>query len=95
MHTWQAQEAKAKFSKLLDECQKEPQLVTRNGEAAAYMVSAAQFDQMLHNKKKQKKMSVGEFLRKSPLFRSGIKLDSRPRTTGSHRDISFEDTDRE
>ena len=84
MHTWQAQEAKAKFSRLLNECQKEPQLVTRHGEALAYIVSAEQFDKMTDKidggKKKRKEMTAGEFFRSSPLYASGIELDiSRPR----------------
>lgn len=94
MHTWQAQEAKAKFSQLLDECQKEPQLVTRHGEAAAYVVSAAQFDKIVQGKKKRKEMTAGEFFRKSSLFGSGITLDiSRPHTSESHRDVHFDDKD--
>ena len=59
MHTWQSQEAKAKFSKLLDECQREPQLVTRHGEDVAYVVSAAQFEKLLHKGKNNKKMTAG------------------------------------
>ena len=92
MHTWQAQEAKAKFSQLLDECQKEPQLVTRHGEAIAYVISPDQFEKIMHGEKKQKKITVGETSRQSPLFGAGIELDLyRGRVDGSHRDITFDD----
>jgi antitoxin Phd len=93
--TWQLQEAKAKFSQLLDKCQKEPQLVTRHGEAAAYVVSAEQFDKIIGKGKKQKKMTAGEFFRKSPLYDSGITLaNKRKENRPEHREVHF-DTDGE
>jgi prevent-host-death family protein len=95
MHTWQVQEAKAKFSQLIDECQKEPQLVTRNGEAAAYVISSEQYEKITTRKKPHtNKMTVGEFFRSSPLFAAGLELDLyHPRVDGSHRDIHFDDED--
>lgn len=86
--TWQLQEAKAKFSQLLNECQKAPQLVTRHGEAAAYVVSAEQFAKMTGKGKKKKEMTLGEFFRKSPLYKSGIDIDIK-RSRGKARDIDF------
>lgn len=92
MHTWQTQEAKAKFSRLLEYCQKEPQCVTRHGEAMAYVISAGLFDKLFN--KKGKRMTVGEFFRKSPLYGSGVELDiRRPRFSESHRDVRFSDKD--
>jgi len=94
MHTWQAQEAKAKFSQLLNECQKEPQLVTRHGEEVAYIISATQFHKMADDKKPEKEMTIGEYFRRSPIYGLGVELDiSRPESFESHRDIVFDDED--
>jgi prevent-host-death family protein len=47
MKIWPVQDAKARFSELLDTCLKEgPQLVTRRGEKAAVLVSAAQWERL-------------------------------------------------
>jgi prevent-host-death family protein len=44
MKTWPVQDAKARFSELLETCLREgPQLVTRRGEQAAVLVPAAQW----------------------------------------------------
>jgi prevent-host-death family protein len=47
MKTWPVQDAKARFSELLETCLKEgPQLVTRRGEKAAVLVPAAQWQRL-------------------------------------------------
>ena len=47
MKTWPVQDAKARFSELLETCLREgPQLVTRRGEKAAVLVPAAQWQQL-------------------------------------------------
>lgn len=44
MRTWQVQEAKARFSELLDLCQTEgPQIVTKRGAEAAVLVPVAEW----------------------------------------------------
>lgn len=44
MHTWQLQEAKSRFSEVVDLTLKEgPQLVTRRGEEAVVIVAARDF----------------------------------------------------
>lgn len=44
MNTWPVQDAKARFSELLDSCVKEgPQLVTRRGEETAVLVPIAEW----------------------------------------------------
>jgi antitoxin Phd len=49
MKTWPVQDAKARFSELLETCLREgPQLVTRRGEKAAVLVPAAQWEQLSH-----------------------------------------------
>jgi prevent-host-death family protein len=47
MRTWPVQDAKARFSELLETCLKEgPQLVTRRGEKAAVLVPVAQWQRL-------------------------------------------------
>jgi prevent-host-death family protein len=49
MKTWPVQDAKARFSELLETCLREgPQLVTRRGEKAAVLIPAAQWDRLAH-----------------------------------------------
>ncbi|CAN1536990.1 phd_fam, prevent-host-death family protein [Burkholderiaceae bacterium] len=44
MHTWQLQMAKSRFSEVVERTIKEgPQLVTRRGQEAVVMVSAAEY----------------------------------------------------
>ena len=59
MKTWQLQEAKAKFSKVVsDACSGETQLVTRNGKPAVYIISAEKY--------RENKPSLKEILLNSP-----------------------------
>jgi prevent-host-death family protein len=45
--TWPVQDAKARFSELLETCQREgPQLVTRRGAKAAVLVSAEEWQRL-------------------------------------------------
>ena len=47
MKAWPVQDAKARFSELLETCLKEgPQLVTRRGEKAAVLVPATQWQRL-------------------------------------------------
>ena len=47
MRTWAVQDAKARFSELVDVCLKEgPQMVTRRGAEAAVLVPATQWHRM-------------------------------------------------
>lgn len=47
MKTWPVQDAKARFSELLETCLREgPQLVTRRGEKAAVLVSMEQWQRL-------------------------------------------------
>jgi antitoxin Phd len=47
MKTWPVQDAKARFSELLETCLRDgPQLVTRRGEKAAVLVPAAQWQRL-------------------------------------------------
>jgi prevent-host-death family protein len=52
MKIWPVQDAKARFSELLDTCLKEgPQLVTRRGEKAAVLVPAEQWERLSEGSK--------------------------------------------
>jgi prevent-host-death family protein len=52
MKTWPVQDAKARFSELLNAClEKGPQLVTRRGVDAAVLVPAAQWEQFAQEAK--------------------------------------------
>jgi antitoxin Phd len=49
MKSWPVQDAKARFSELLETCLREgPQLVTRRGEKAAVLVPMPQWQQLVH-----------------------------------------------
>ena len=49
MKTWPVQDAKARFSELLDTCMTEgPQIVTRRGAEAAVLVPFAEWQRMQH-----------------------------------------------
>jgi prevent-host-death family protein len=75
---WTVAEAKAKFSEIIERAMSEgPQTITRKGRTAAVVVGADEWQ--------RKTMRVGnlaEFLAKSPLRKSGLKirrLKERPR----------------
>jgi prevent-host-death family protein len=67
--TWQLQEAKNKFSEVV-ECaiQEGPQTVSRRGENAVVILSCADYDRLRGGKK-----NMLEFFRQSPLV--GVELD--------------------
>lgn len=68
--TWQVQEAKNKFSEMLDAALKRgPQIITRRGEKTAIVLSYAQYRRM-----QSKQMKVAEFFLKSPLVGSELEL---------------------
>lgn len=70
--TWQLQEAKNRFSEVVDRALNEgPQEVSRHGKKAVVVVSCDEFDRMTRGSD-----SLVEFLRSSPL--RGLDID-RPR----------------
>ena len=79
---WQLQEAKNKFSNLVERAQKEgPQVVTKHGKEAVVVLSADDYRKLA-----RPKTNLHQFLRKSPL--AGLDLDiSRDKKTP--RDISL------
>jgi antitoxin Phd len=76
LNTWQLQEAKAKFSAVVDAAWKEgPQFITRHGQPSVVVVSQDEYDRL------KPKNSLVDFFRESPLF--GEELDlTRSRDTG-------------
>jgi prevent-host-death family protein len=63
MKTWPVQDAKARFSEMLDAClTKGPQLVTRRGVDAAVLVPAAQWQRLADDAKPTlKELLLGDF----------------------------------
>ena len=77
---WQLQEAKAKFSELVQRATVEgPQTVTRRGKPAVVVVAADEFERM-----RERTPTLKELLLECPL--EGVDLE-RPRDHG--RDIEF------
>jgi prevent-host-death family protein len=70
MKAWPVQDAKARFSELLDTCLKEgPQLVTRRGEKAAVLVPAEQWERLAEaNKPTLKDLLLTDFARTDNLI---------------------------
>ena len=69
--TWALQDAKNRFSEVVEEAlRKGPQWITRRGHEAVVVVSAPEYRKM-----KERKGSLVEFFRESPLF--GQELDLR------------------
>ncbi len=66
---WQLQEAKNKFSQVVDEAiGKGPQVVTRRGEEVVVIISSMEYGRL-----KKSQTSLLDFFRQSPLV--GIELD--------------------
>jgi antitoxin Phd len=83
MKTWPVQDAKARFSELLETCLREgPQLVTRRGEKAAVLVPAAQWQRLADaGKPTLKDLLLTDFARfDMPLPPRGKKRRRAPRT---------------
>jgi len=78
---WQLQEAKNKFSEVVNEAlSRGPQVVTRHGEKVVVILSTEEYSRL-----KQTKTTLSEFFRQSPLV--GVDLDlerdrSYPRDVG-------------
>jgi prevent-host-death family protein len=67
---WTVAEAKAKFSEVIDNAKSQgPQTITRNGETAAVIVDAEEWE-----RKTKRKGNLAEFFATSPLRASGLKL---------------------
>jgi prevent-host-death family protein len=68
-HTWQLQEAKNKFSRVVENALNDgPQIITRRGVEVAIVLSYAEYQKML-----TPSQSLSDFFRTSPL--AGVDLD--------------------
>ncbi len=82
---WALQDAKGKFSKLVDSAlTKGPQLVTRRGKAAVIVMAVDQFRHFARNKKHD---NLVNFFKKSPLAELDPKLLERDRDMGRSVDL--------
>ena len=81
-HSWQLQEAKNKFSNLVERAQKEgPQIVTKHGKESVVILSVEDFKKLT-----RPKTSLYKFLQDSPL--AGLDLDLT-RDEKPPRDVSL------
>jgi prevent-host-death family protein len=78
---WTVAEAKAHFSDLVEKAKtRGPQTITRHGKTAAVVVSAEEW-----TRRSQRKGNLAEFLSRSPLAGSGLKIERSsdlPRKSG-------------
>ena len=74
LETWKLQDAKAKFSELLEKANSEgPQKITKHGRTTAVVVAAEEWE-----RKAERKGNLAEFLASSPLRGSGLKIRRLP-----------------
>ena len=80
--TWQLQEAKNKFSQVVQEAQKSgPQVITVHGKETVVVISSDEYRKLMH-----KEGSLVEFFQNSPLHGMALDLE-RSKDTG--RDIDL------
>jgi prevent-host-death family protein len=80
--SWQLQEAKNRFSEVVDEAARSgPQVITRRGIEAAVVVSAADWAKL-----SRQRIPLIEFLRRAPRLPGGLDV-TRARDTG--RDVEL------
>jgi prevent-host-death family protein len=80
-HSWQVQEAKAKFSSLIEAAQETPQTVTRHGAPFAVVLGYAEYERLSREKRRRPLIS---FLRDWPEF------EIPERQNGAECDVDFE-----
>jgi len=87
--TWQLQEAKAKFSQLVEKAMKgEPQLVTKHGEKAVVVLDYQEYEKL-----GGQGMSVWEALRRHAPRLEDDEVDAlftRDKSTHTGREVDFE-----
>jgi len=81
-NTWQLQEAKSKFSQLVESAMhKEPQIVTKHGDKAVVVISFEEYTKIT-----KPKTDLVKFLRESPL--TGVTIETT-RNKDTPRDIDI------
>lgn len=72
--SWQLQEAKNKFSQVVDEAQsKGPQTITRHGKEVAIVLSASEYYKLTASK-----IKLSDFFSQSPLAEITLERDKSP-----------------
>jgi prevent-host-death family protein len=80
---WQLQEAKNRFSEVVDKAIKHgPQIITKRGVETVIVLSYAEYRKVILNRKK-----LSDFFRESPL--AGVDLDLRHDKSGLRADIAL------
>jgi len=80
---WQIQEAKNKFSEVVEEAVKHgPQIITKRGVETAIVLSYAEYRKVMLNQK-----NLSDFFRESPLAK--VDLDLRRDKSSPRRDIAL------
>jgi prevent-host-death family protein len=70
-HTWQLQEAKNKFSKLVEKAQFEgPQFVTKHGKETVVVLSMEEYQKIV-----KPKSNLFQFIQASPLLKTSIIIE--------------------
>ena len=70
-HIWQLQEAKNKFSQLVEKAQHEgPQFVTKHGKESVVVLSVEEYKKIV-----QPKSNLFEFIQASPLSKTSIDVE--------------------
>ena len=81
-HTWQLQEAKNKFSKLVEKAQYEgPQFVTKHGKESVVVLSVEEYKKIV-----KPKSNLFQFIQSSPLSKTLLNIE-RDKSLG--RDIEL------
>ncbi len=81
-HVWQLQEAKNKFSKLVEKAQNEgPQFVTKHGKKSVVILSIEDYQRIV-----KPKSNLVQFIQKSPLSKASIDIE---RDISPGRDIEL------
>ena len=81
--TWQLQEAKNKFSRVVDDAvNRGPQIITKHGVEVAIVISYARYQEMISSRGK-----VSDFFRESPLV--GSELDLARDKSDAREDIAL------
>ena len=81
--SWQLQEAKSKFSEVIDEALTEgPQIITRRGIETAVVLSFSEYRQLVLGRKK-----LSEFFQESPL--AGLDIDLKRDNSPVMGEIEF------
>ncbi len=81
MHVWPLQEAKAKLSEVLKQCDQEPQIISLRGQERVIMMTMESYARII-----QDKGTLVSFLAKSPLLGLDLELS---RDASSNRNIEL------